>query len=95
MDSKQVTRLFESLDIDKNGTISFSELCTAFIDFSEISESKLKQAFDYFDKDQNGYISIQEMCLHFKDAEKIMKKYHFSDSDAKIYFDDFKAIIKS
>lgn len=42
MEKKQIKKLMESLDLDKDGSISISELSVAFIDFNEISEDQLR-----------------------------------------------------
>lgn len=51
----------DSLDLDKSGSISISELSVAFIDFQEVTETQLKAVFNYFDYDGDGFITLQEM----------------------------------
>ena len=51
-----------SVDIDKNGFIEYTEFLTAAINKEKtFSSANLKMAFSYFDTDKSGKISIPEL----------------------------------
>ena len=55
-------KIFESVDIDKNGFISYEEFITASIDKTLLlTDQKLENAFKLFDKNGDGSISAGEI----------------------------------
>jgi calcium-dependent protein kinase len=59
---KGVENIFAEIDIDDNGTISYSEWLTASVDTkSLLTKEKLENAFNIFDKDGGGTITIEEI----------------------------------
>lgn len=59
---KEVEEIFKEVDLDKNGTIEFSEWVVASIDKRQLlTDEKLKIAFSIFDKDGGGSISPEEV----------------------------------
>jgi calcium-dependent protein kinase len=54
-------RVMQTLDLDNNGFLDFSEFIIAASDLSALlSARSLKVAFDLFDEDKSGSISIEE-----------------------------------
>jgi calcium-dependent protein kinase len=59
---EEASKIFKNADFDNNGTIEFSEWCTATMDKRKLLTSKrLKQAFDMFDENGNGSIDYKEV----------------------------------
>ena len=59
---EEVDRIMKVADFDDNGTIEFSEFCTASMDKRKmLSNQRLKAAFDMFDTDGSGQISFEEV----------------------------------
>jgi calcium-dependent protein kinase len=58
----ELDNLFNQIDIDKSGTISFEEFLRVTLDKNTITTKKnLKNAFNYFDKDGSGKLSEKEL----------------------------------
>ncbi|KAJ1430438.1 kinase-like domain-containing protein, partial [Ochromonadaceae sp. CCMP2298] len=57
----EVTQLFDTLDYDCNGSISFTEFLAATLDPCEVDIAELNKAFELFDADGNGYIDRSEI----------------------------------
>jgi len=59
---EDVHELFDSLDFDKNGTLSYTEFLSSILDQSiYCQEEKLRQSFNVFDKDGSGFITQSEL----------------------------------
>lgn len=59
---EEAEKVFRMADFDDNGTIEFTEWCTASMDKRKmLSKEKLRQAFDIFDENGNGSISFVEV----------------------------------
>lgn len=55
----EVERIMASVDIDKNGTIDYSEFISATINKTKLlTKDRLKTAFDHFDKNKSGFINL-------------------------------------
>ena len=55
-------KIFEHLDLDGSGEISYDEFLSAMIDTKKvITEDKLERAFKIFDKDGNGRLGVEEI----------------------------------
>ena len=58
----ETERIFETADTNENGTIEFSEFCTAAIDkVAILHRPRLQTAFDMLDQNKNGKISFEEL----------------------------------
>lgn len=59
---KEVDRIFEEVDIDKNGTIDYNEFVLASMNSKNlVDKARLENTFKMFDKDGNGSISADEI----------------------------------
>ncbi|EEA05187.1 calcium-dependent protein kinase, putative [Cryptosporidium muris RN66] len=80
---EQVDSLMPLLDMDKSGSIGYSEFVTCAIDRNVLlSKERMERAFQMFDKDGSGKISTQELFRLF------------SQEDDKIEMSELKKIIK-
>ena len=53
----EADRILETIDANQNGTVEFTEFCTATIDKVQILQKpRLQAAFDMFDKNKNVVI---------------------------------------
>ena len=90
-----VKEYMNSVDIDKNGYIDFTEFLTAAISKEKaFTLSNLKMAFNYFDADKSGKISVFELkkalgmgCSDEMFANLI--KEFDENKDGEISFDEF------
>ena len=61
---KEVDRIFNDVDIDKNGTIDYNEFVLATINKNNLlNQERLESTFKMFDKDGNGSISRDEIKM--------------------------------
>ena len=68
-------KIFERLDLDGSGEISYDEFLSAMIDGKKvITEDRLLKAFKMFDKDGNGVLSVDEIIEVFGGDEQYWKK---------------------
>lgn len=59
---QMVDRVFSTVDMDKDGEISFNEFATASVRRDKLlTDEKLKRAFKLWDKDGNGVIDANEI----------------------------------
>jgi len=62
--------MFDEIDIDKNGTIDYTEFVMATMsDKQTMTNEKLQQAFKLFDKDGNGSIEADEIKAVLGDSK--------------------------
>ena len=63
---KEINEIIESLDLDKNGKINYTEFILAAVKRDQaISEAQLMNAFELIDYDNNDGISLEEMKIFF------------------------------
>jgi len=101
---KEMDKLFERMDVNKQDSISYTEFLTVAADSDMLLQrDKLKQAFDTFDTDDDGFITSEELQSIFSrgggaeegrvvvssKAAKSMVKQADKDGDGKIDFDEF------
>ena len=97
-DAKILTnKIFNTLDLDGNGDISYNEFLTSIIDSKKfITNDRLDKAFKLFDKDGNGKLSIEEIRLVFGGDEnkwqQIIQDIDLND-DGEVDFEEFKHLM--
>ena len=99
---EEADKIFENIDYDNNGTISFDEFLKAAIDKQKIlTEEKLKVAFSLFDKNGDGDIEAKELKEVMGDDNikeddiwfKMIKEVDL-DGNGVIDFEEFKTMMK-
>lgn len=93
--------MFDEIDIDKNGTIDYTEFVMATMSDKEtMTNEKLQQAFRLFDKDGNGSIEADEIKAVLGDSkmspeqiEKIIREVD-ENGDGSIQFEEFQNMMK-
>lgn len=98
----EVDRIFELVDVDKNGEIEFSEFVTATVSRDKLlQDEKLKQAFLVYDKDNSGSISVDEIRETLGVGKKItLEAWNEivtevdSNGDGEISFEEFKTMMR-
>lgn len=59
---QEAENIMKTVDFDDNGSIEFTEWCTATMDKRKmLSKERLKAAFNIFDANGNGQISFDEV----------------------------------
>ena len=61
-----IDQVFEAIDVDENGKISYTEFLAAMYSKTQLKENNLKDAFNFFDKDGDGEITLAEMSEYLK-----------------------------
>ena len=90
-------KIFERLDLDGSGEISYDEFLSAMIDGKKVlTEDRLEKAFKMFDKDGNGLLSIGEIVEVFGGDSsywtKIIEEVD-SNNDGEVDFMEFKKLM--
>ena len=90
-------KIFERLDLDGSGEISYDEFLSAMIDGKKVlTEDRLEKAFKMFDKDGNGLLSIGEIVEVFGGDSsywtKIIEEVD-SNNDGEVDFLEFKKLM--
>lgn len=93
--------MFDEIDIDKNGTIDYTEFVMATMsDKQTMTNEKLQQAFKLFDKDGNGSIEADEIKAVLGDSkmspeqiDKIIMEVD-ENGDGSIQFEEFQNMMK-
>ena len=74
INEEEIKRLFDSIDVDKNGRIDYSEFLAATLQKVNYSkQERLLEAFHKFDKDNSGFITKDELISTLK-ASKSQEK---------------------
>ena len=91
----ELRQLLEEVDIDRSGSIDFSEFKTLMISRRGDRQSRLKLAFSVFDKDGSGHITAGEMTsvmsqvgLTKAELDEMIKEVD-EDGDGSIDFTEF------
>ena len=95
---EEVLRLFQSIDVDGEGTLQYSEFLAATLEaHGSIDEERLAEAFDRIDSDDSGYITVRNLQALL--GEGISKRYLESiideadiTRDHRISYDEFLAM---
>lgn len=62
VDSNLITMLFDSVDVDKDGSVKYTEFLAGLLSMTSVLTNEvILQAFHIFDKDASGYVSIDEL----------------------------------
>jgi calcium-dependent protein kinase len=101
---EEIRKGFQSMDIDYNNNIDYTEFLAANLDKSIfLKEEKLKEAFRHFDINDTGAIKKEDLIkvLKLDDVEdknkivtSIIEENDF-DKDGKINFNDFMKVMQS
>ena len=94
---ENITKLFEKMDVDKNGLINYTEFISALMDYEKIKENQLLECFNSYDADDSGKISFKEFCDMIKpqseEEKKELKELYSkfdTDGDGEISLKEFK-----
>jgi len=90
-------KLFNDMDIDKNGLINYTEFVSALMDYEKsIKQEHLIACFQNYDEDHSGKISFKEFCKilrpqNEKERKELKELYdRFDDNgDGEIDIDEF------
>ena len=95
--SEIVDEVFEQLDLDNSGSISYNEFITSVIgNRKNITEERLEKAFKMLDKDNNGLLSLDEIKSYFGGDDETWKevlKDVDENGDGEVDFTEFKKIM--
>jgi calcium-dependent protein kinase len=90
--------IFQNIDLDGSGEISYNEFITAVIDGKNlVTNDRLAKAFKMFDKDSSGAVSVEEIRNIFGGDEHKWKKIVQEvdlNGDGEIDFEEFKIMMK-
>ena len=71
MEKNEITEIFNSLDINKNGFINYTEFVAAFLEKDiYLSTEAINEAFTFFDKNHKGTISKEDIIDIFEMKNK-------------------------
>ena len=92
-------KIFERLDLDGSGEISYDEFLSAMIDGKKVvTDDRLQKAFKMFDKDGNGKLSVDEIIEVFGGEESYWKKVIVDvdlNKDGEVDFNEFKLMMSN
>jgi calcium-dependent protein kinase len=100
---KEVNRLFEIIDVDRNGFIEYEEFLRAGLDKSKIlTEDNLDTAFKLYDINKRGKINAKELGNILGSGDDNIEENVWQemideadlDKDGEINFQDFKGIME-
>ena len=100
---KEVNRLFEIIDVDRNGFIEYEEFLRAGLDKSKIlTENNLDTAFKLYDINKRGKINAKELGNILGSGDDNIEENVWQemideadlDKDGEINFQDFKGIME-
>ena len=103
IDESYLKKVFENIDIDKSGTVEYSEFVAAGVKKELIlKEENLKESFDFFDKNKNGLINLKDLrvvFMKFKGFSQDEFNSIVSDVDAdennEIDFEEYKNVMNN
>jgi calcium-dependent protein kinase len=92
-----ITKLFNDMDIDKNGLVNYTEFVSALMDYeNSIRLEDLIECFRNYDSDKSGKINFKEFCQilrpqNEKEKKELKELYDkFDDNgDGEIDIDEF------
>ena len=89
--------IFNSMDVDKNGLVNYTEFISALIDYEKyVQKEQLLECFKSYDADASGKINFKEFCEMIKpqsdkekkDLEDLYKQFDV-DGDGEIDLKEF------
>lgn len=92
---EEVNAMFDSIDVNKNGKIMYTEFIAATLELQgRIEEKRVAEAFDHIDDDDSGYITkknLKQLLGERGTSEQIDKLIEEADTDGdgKISFEEF------
>ena len=97
MNSNEIIKMFNEMDVDKNGLINFTEFVSAMMDYDKfVKKEQLLECFRSYDTDGSGKISFEEFCDMIKPSNEQEKKDLFilykkfdTNNDGEIDFEEF------
>ena len=99
---ENIAKLFEEMDVDKNGLINYTEFISALMDYEKIKENQILECFNSYDTDDSGKISFKEFCemikpLNDEEKQDLKDLYHKfdKDGDGEISLKEFKEGFKN
>ena len=103
IDESYLKKVFENIDIDKSGTVEYSEFVAAGVKKELIlKEQNLRESFDFFDKNKNGLINLEDLrvvFMKFKGFSQDEFNSIVSDVDAdennEIDFEEYKNVMNN
>jgi len=95
LSDKQIAQIFEAVDIDQSGYISYSEFIIASIDHTKLmDEKRLEAAFKMFDANGDGIVTSSEIKTVIRRSSCALLDADFDkvcDNIDKQYKDGIKA----
>jgi calcium-dependent protein kinase len=97
MDEDTIIKLFNDMDIDKNGLVNYTEFVSALMDYEKnIKKEHLIECFRNYDEDNSGKISFSEFCRILrpqnekekKELKELYDKFDI-DGDGEIDIEEF------
>ena len=94
---EEINLLFEKVDVNKSGSIDFTEFLLASVDYKkDIHEKELRQIFNIIDKDKSGTLEKEEIAEFFNlngpenalELQELMDEVD-TNKDGKISLDEF------
>lgn len=88
------------VDVDKNGTLDFSEFLLSVVDFKLLLQGKrLKTAFDLFDQDSSGSLTLEEFrtVLKYQEKQETWERFMSEvdkDGNGLVDFSEFRKLVK-
>jgi calcium-dependent protein kinase len=82
MSPEEVSKIFESIDLDHTGVVHWHEFLAAAVDTQAVDDAHLRLAFDHLDHDKKGFITPQDVEeIMGEDAKHSEVSQMFSELD--------------
>ncbi len=103
LDTKTISEICESIDLDDNKKIYWNEFLAATISQAiYLKDENLREAFSNFDKEKKGYFELEDLQKALVDPRLNMNSQDFElvfaeafpERKKQIYFEDFKAMME-
>ena len=84
---ENIDSIFDSMDVDKNGLINYTEFISALIDYEKlVRKEQLLECFKSYDADSSGKINFNEFCDMIKpqsenERKELKELYNQFDKD--------------